>query len=303
MIVSPHILTIASQPRIRWEEPSCPLCGDDHRMPFVEAADPTPGGDGLRFAVVRCGGCGLHFTSPRPDRATIGQFYPPTYGPFRKPRDRDRSARYRALEAVIGDGPGRLLDFGCGAGGLLAWAAHRGWSVTGIDVSEDAVATVRRGLGVRALHGTLPYPKLSGELFDVITMWHVMEHVHEPLAVLAEAHRLLAPGGRLVIAVPNIDSTAFRRFGSAWYGLDLPRHLTHFTPATLRSMLERAGFMQVRVWMDRHADWLRSSAQLACGRDPVPMWVRALTRKPVAKLAAWAIHVFGASDGLMAVAC
>jgi hypothetical protein len=67
-------------------------------------------------------------------------------------------------------------------------------------------------------------------------------------------------------------------------------------------MVERAGFGQVRVWSDRHADWLRSSAQLASNRGPLPVWVGALTRKPIAKLAAWGIHVFGASDGLMAVA-
>src|SRR5262249_8349053 len=83
-----------------------------------------------------------------------------------------------------------------------------------------------------------------------------------------EARRLLAPGGKVIVAVPNIDSLQFRWFGAAWYGLDLPRHLTHFTPDTLKAMLQRAGFGVRRMRMVRHSDWLRSSAPRPCGRPP-----------------------------------
>jgi SAM-dependent methyltransferase len=303
MVYSPLALPTPVETGIRWDEPDCLLCGGDRRTPVVEAPDPTPGGSGLRFAVVRCDECGLHFTSPRPDVETIGQFYPSTYRPHRRPRERDHGPRFRRLSAALGrTAPGRLLDFGCGGGALLAWAARQGWSVTGLDVSADAVQAVRSGLGVRVLQGTLPHPALAPSSFDVVTMWHVLEHVHDPLAVLTAARRLLAPGGRLAVAVPNIAGTAFRWFGPAWFGLDLPRHLTHFTPTTLRRMLERVGFRVVSIRPDRHADWLRSSAIMACGRGPVPAWQRLLTHKPAAKLAAWACHVLGRSDGLLAIA-
>lgn len=303
MVYSPLAAAEPVETPVRWDEPDCPLCGGDRRTPVVDAPDPTPGGPGLRFAVARCDECGLHYTCPRPNAETIGQFYPSSYRPFRRPRDRDRSPRFRRLAAALDrTAPGRLLDFGCGGGALLDWAARQGWSVTGLDVSPGAVAAVRSGLGVRAFQGTLPHPALPPQSFDVVTMWHALEHVHDPLGVLTAARRLLAPGGRLVVAVPNIAGTAFRWFGSAWFGLDLPRHLTHFTPATLRRMLERAGFRVIAVRPDRHPDWLRSSATLACRRGPIPAWQRLLTRKPMAKLGAWGVHLIGQSDGLIAVA-
>jgi SAM-dependent methyltransferase len=133
-------------------------------------------------------------------------------------------------------------------------------------------------------------------------MWHALEHVHEPLAVLREAHRLLAPGGRLVTALPNIDSLPFRWFGPAWFGLELPRHLTHFTPETLRRMLEAAGFRVVDLRPVRHSDWLRSSAVLAGRFGRRSLWQRALTRKLGAKLAVWGCHLLRQSDCMTAVA-
>ncbi len=303
MIISPQLRPPAVRPGITWDDPHCPLCGGDRRTPVLEAPDPTPGGPGLRFAVVRCDGCGLHFTSPRPDPATIGQFYPPSYRPTQRPRDRDRSSKFRRLAAAIGrTAPGRLLDFGCGGGALLAWAAGQVWSVTGLDVSPDAVAAVRSGLGVRAVVGTLPHTALAAGSFDVVTMWHALEHVHDPLTTLREARRLLAPGGRLVAAVPNVGGAGFRWFGPAWFGLDLPRHLTHFTAATLRRMLERAGFRVEAVRPERYADWLRSSVRLAARMGRFPPWQRPLASRAVAKLIAWGCAAVGKADGLLAVA-
>src|SRR5438552_578873 len=105
-------------------------------------------------------------------------------------------------------------------------------------------------------------------------LWHSLERVHFPLAVLREVRRLLVPGGQLFRAVPNIDSLPFRWFGSAWYGLDLPRHLTHFAPWTLHLMLERAGFRVGQIQMVRHSQWLRSSARLACDTGMAAFWHR-----------------------------
>jgi SAM-dependent methyltransferase len=311
----PHDLAAPAAPtgpRIEWEESDCLLCGGRNWCPLVEAPDCTAGGTGLWFAVVQCQDCGLCFTNPRPSRETIGQFYPAVYRPHRIARPRragwpprwlTRSHYPRKEHEILNwHGQGRLLDFGCGGGGFLASMHRHSWNVTGLDVSTAAVQRVRTELGLRALVGTLPHPDLRPASFDVITMWHSLEHVHAPLDVLREAYRLLVPSGQLFIAVPNIDSLPFRWFGSAWYGLDLPRHLTHFAPWTLHLMLERVGFRVGPIRMVRHSDWLRASARQACRTAPGPLWHRWLTAKPASRLAAWYCSFSRQSDCMLVMA-
>ena len=132
-------------------------------------------------------------------------------------------------------------------------------------------------------------------------MWQSLEHVHHPRPVLREACKLLAPGGKLVAAVPNIDSLPFRWFGADWFALDLPRHLTHFTPMTLTLMLQRAGFRIAEVRMVRHSLWLRKSAQLASRRRG-PYWRRWLVAKPLARIAAWYSQATQQSDCVLVTA-
>jgi SAM-dependent methyltransferase len=284
----------ATPSTIDWEEPACSLCGAHDGRPLVEGPDPSADGNGFWFAVVQCQGCGLCYTCPRPSPETIGQFYPTAYGPYKGSHMRPISWRARWFgppdeprkehDLFAKHGQGRLLDFGCGAGGFLAQMAQHGWNVCGIDVSEESVKRIRDQLGIKALAGSLPHPDLRPGSFDVITMWHALEHVHWPAEVLRETHRLLAPGGRLIIAVPNIDSLAFRWFGSAWFGLDLPRHLTHFAPWTLHLMLEKAGFRVGPVQMVRHSDWLWTAARRVIKSGAAQWWHRWLTSKPLCRL-------------------
>jgi SAM-dependent methyltransferase len=165
------------------------------------------------------------------------------------------------------------------------------------------VDRLRDELGLRAFSGSLPHPALENASFDVITMWQSLEHVHQPLDVLRAANQILAPGGTLIVAVPNIDSLAFRWFGSAWSGLDLPRHLVHFTPETLRLMLGRAGFEARRVCMARRGGWLRASARLATHHFPhQTRWFRWLQRKSMSNFASWFGYWTGQADCLMVTA-
>lgn len=296
---------------IEWEEANCLLCGGRHWSPLIEAPDVTGGTCGLWFAVVQCQDCGLCFTNPRPSPRCIGQFYPPVYRPHRSCAKRRPVApragitlvrRRRERQLLRWHGQGRLLDFGCGGGAFLELMHSHGWDVTGIDISEAAVQRVRLDLGLPALVGTLPHPDLEPESFDVITMWHSLEHVHSPREVLREVHHLLAPGGKLLVATPNIDSLPFRWFGRHWFGLDLPRHLTHFTPWTLPLMLERTGFQVNPVRLVRHSDWMRSSANLARTARRCPPWARWLAAKPVSSFAAWYAHLTWQSDCMMVTA-
>ena len=298
-----------SAPAFAMETPACLHCGSRDAIALIEAPDfSTAASPPPRYAVVRCRQCGLAFTSPRPAPEAIAGVYSEHYGPHQdrqaggSRRRRSGWSRWMAVlrgrRQVAWQGDGRLLDFGCGAGSFLRKMYEDGWSVTGLDASPAMVEQIRRRWGLRALAGSLPHPELLPESLDVVTMWQSLEHVHQPLDVLREARRLLAPGGKLIVAVPNNDSRPFRRFGVDWYGLDLPRHLTHFTPATLRGMVERAGFQVERVRMVSHASWLQSSAVRAMqhgrGRPPDQL----LTFRSVCRLVAWWQVLCGSSDAM-----
>jgi SAM-dependent methyltransferase len=306
----PRDLSAAAAPAgpvLEWEEPDCLLCGRRSWSPLVEAPDATAGGSGFWFAVVQCQQCGLCFTNPRPSGDTIAQFYPAVYRPHRTPRPRSRRwfhrrAARKERQVLAWRGRGRLLDFGCGGGSFLAQMHRLDWQVTGLDICSAAIQRIRTELGLPALVGTLPHPELRPASFDLITMWHSLEHVHWPREVLREAYRLLVPGGRLVVAVPNIDSLPFRWFGLAWFGLDLPRHLTHFAPGTLQRMLEQVGFRVGPIQMVRHGDWLRSSARLACQQRKGSWRSSWLQSKPISRLATWYAYVSRQSDCIMTTA-
>lgn len=145
-----------------------------------------------------------------------------------------------------GAGRGRtLLDLGCGDGGFIAQAQACGWDAEGVDPDPLAAAEgLRKGMRVRV--GGLDLYAGQAERFDVITLSHVIEHVHDPVATLRECYRLLKRGGRLWIATPNIDSYGHAHFGNHWRGLEAPRHLVLFNEPALRQALSGAGFASLR---------------------------------------------------------
>lgn len=315
MNLAPHVVSSppGAAPEIEWEEVNCPLCDSARRQFLLEAPDAAAGAAGLWFAVVRCQDCDLCYTNPRPSPDAIGQFYPATYRPHQPavPRRRHRwfgrpPAQPRWLTRkhlpIAPHGQRRLLDFGCGGGAFLLQMRDLGWQVTGVDSCRAAVERLRGTPGVRVFAGTLPHPELVPESFDVITMWHSLEHVHRPRQVLDAAFDLLAPGGRLVVAVPNITSRPFRRFGASWYGLDLPRHLTHFSPATLYKMLDACGFDVDSLRMVRHSSWLRASARLDGERHGWRLYHRLLQLRPLSRLLSWYDHFTYQSDAMLATA-
>jgi SAM-dependent methyltransferase len=311
MSYSPKDWTVAepapiSPSTLRWEETRCLLCNCHHWHTLIEAPD-FQGGTGLLFAVVQCDECGLCYTNPRPVGHCLSRFYPNDYRPhqtaapargLRKWLNRHR----KETSPLPWHGQGRLLDFGCGGGAFLAKMRSHGWRVTGIDNSATTVLRVRAEMGLQVLVGSLPHPDLDPESFDFVTMWHALEHVPDPRSVLREARRLLDPTGKLLIAVPNIDSLAFRVFGQHWFGLDVPRHLTHFTPWTLHLMLERCGFQVESLRMVRHSAWLRHSARLACRRRSASLVQRGLKTKFLSRLAAFYSYVTQQADCILAIA-
>lgn len=164
--------------------------------------------------------------------------------------------RYRPLGVTPFIAGGRLLDVGTGSGVGLADRQALGWQVQGVEPSAEAAARAQAA-GFDVFIGELLDAKFPPESFDVVQLWWVLEHVHDPLAVLKECWRILKPGGYVVLLVPNLDSPIARFFGRYWFALDVPRHLYFFTPRHLKELSDKAGFAQpqLSLFMDAPAIW------------------------------------------------
>ena len=246
------------------------------------------------FDVVRCTGCGLVQTNPRPTPAAIATYYPEKYGPYAPVGERDAARPVLRLVRALVHAPyvlrygavdprpappevgARVLDIGCAVGRSLAEFAALGWEVWGIEASSQAAEAARRRLGVpgeRIFVGRAEEADFPPESFDLVTAAHVIEHLHDPKAVLSRARSWLREGGMLQVSVPNVASLESRLFGRLWFGLDLPRHLYHFSPRTLRALLEECGFQVERIVPEYQASSLSGSvanAIQALGRRRMP---------------------------------
>lgn len=194
-------------------------------------------------------------------RALAGLMY---LMPLRR-REVEASVRYLAHQPR-----GRLLDVGCGSGDWLVRMRQLGWAVEGLDFDPAAVDVARaRNLTVRL--GALEQQDYPPETFDAVTLHHVIEHVPDPVATLQACHRILRPGGRLVVATPNARSLSHRVFRSDWRGLEPPRHLHVFTPESLRRALEQAGFRRMTLKPQIAFSVVYESLLLRWGQtDPFP---------------------------------
>jgi SAM-dependent methyltransferase len=202
------------------------------------------------FRLVRCDGCGLAYLDPRPGPADIGAYYPTRYW---APPTAEGTAHYvdagmrRALTLLAREYPGgRVLDVGCGVGNMPALMRERGLDAVGLEPYEHAAQIARERYGLEVVCSFLQDAELPEGSFDAITMFDVLEHVHDPVGDLRTAYSLLKPGGAVVIKVPNFAALQAGLFGPWWYWLDPPRHLFNFTPRSLARALEAAGFPQVR---------------------------------------------------------
>ena len=238
------------------EEIVCNVCESDNYVVLYEGRDRLHGLGGP-FRLGQCQQCGLIYLNPRPTGEEMGRYYPPDYEPYAQDVERAKGFlssldyRYgiakRCRIVTKRKKPGRILDVGCGVGHFLNGMKLRGWQAFGIEVSEGAAAYARERFGLEVLVGELEEAELPAAYFDAITLWHVLEHLRDPLATLKEINRLLQDDGLLVFAIPNWESVDARLFGEFWVGLDMPRHLYVFPRPALEELLVEAGFKIVET--------------------------------------------------------
>jgi SAM-dependent methyltransferase len=247
---------------------SCPACGRAV-VDWISVGSSEPVLAGRRFELRRCPACGTAVTvgAPPPALHESGAYSPgaPRLHALARPLlaafDRQRLMLLRSHCPP----PGRLLDAGAGRGRFVLAAAAAGYDASGIEPSRRGVEAACE-IGADVQRASIEEVQISPGSLDVVTLWHVLEHLEDPAGALDRIASWLRPGGLVLLGVPNLNSVQSRLGTRYWYHLDIPRHRVHFTPAGVAALLERAGFTPV------------SSHHVLLEHNPFGMWQSLLNR-------------------------
>jgi 2-polyprenyl-3-methyl-5-hydroxy-6-metoxy-1,4-benzoquinol methylase len=235
---------------------NCPICKTPLLdKPYITARDHLV--SGKIFHIVQCSGCGFLLTNPRPGPGNAQKYYnSEAYISHTEKRQSIQDFLYHLVKGIMlkrklrllkkhTDGNQKdLLDYGCGTGSFLKAAAESGFIVTGFEPNPKAKQIVN-GRGLQVYDNYEKLFKNNSEKYYVITLWHVLEHIHDFPGILHKFYTLLKSGGLLVIAVPISDSGDALHYQEQWAAYDLPRHLYHFTNDTLIRACNSAGFQVI----------------------------------------------------------
>jgi 2-polyprenyl-3-methyl-5-hydroxy-6-metoxy-1,4-benzoquinol methylase len=232
--------------RIHYSE--CPVCGGRNINPLLTIKDRSVSGE--EFVIWQCADCSLRFTQDAPDENSIGPFYKSAdyishtntdKGFINKAYQKVRNYTLQQKASLIIDetkmATGSILDLGSGIGAFLDVMKTKGWQVKGIEPDEDARNLAKTLYGLNIEEPSV-LNKLQDASFDAITLWHVLEHVHQLHDYIEHLKRLLKPGGKLFIAVPNYQSRDAGIYRSHWAAYDVPRHLYHFSPKSIEHLMQ-----------------------------------------------------------------
>lgn len=230
----------------------CPVCLSTNIKPLFACKDNTVSQE--EFYVWQCGNCTLRFTQDVPDAASIGRYYQSSNYVshsdtkkglvnklYHNVRNITLKQKLNLVSEVTGKQSGSLLDIGAGTGAFASTMKTAGWNVTALEPDETARRNAAANYNL-SLEDPSKLYELSANTFDALTMWHVLEHVHDLHKYLQTFHQILQQDGRLIIAVPNYTSTDARIYKEHWAAYDVPRHLYHFSPASMKILLESEGF-------------------------------------------------------------
>jgi ubiquinone/menaquinone biosynthesis C-methylase UbiE len=231
----------------------CNFCGPNSTEIVQKAEDP--------FRVVKCKTCGLVFTHPQPDKGSIEEHYQEDY--YKEWLEKQMKRRIpmwkkRLKELLKYKKNGRLLDVGFGSGTFLRLAKENGFEVNGTEISEYACRYVKDHYGIDVFRGDLEEARFPSDNFDVVTLWHALEHLPDPRSTLEEIHRILKKDGLLVVAVPNLNNFITRILYFLAKGKKLKLfsinakelHLWHFSPHSLSRMLQETGYGVMKIKLD-----------------------------------------------------
>jgi 2-polyprenyl-3-methyl-5-hydroxy-6-metoxy-1,4-benzoquinol methylase len=241
----------------------CPLCSSENVTISFSVKDYTVSSTSFNLAI--CKNCGFLFTENAPDIKEIGKYYQSDdyishsnsnkgflNAIYQIVRKRAVSSKRNLLISFTGKGKGSMLDYGCGTGTFLSEMKTSGWAVQGIEPDPGARS---KAIGITGASVEEPsfLSSIHSDSVDAITMWHVLEHVHDLHQTLGELIRILKRDGVLIIAVPNHRSYDAAFYGKYWAAYDVPRHLYHFSPATMKKLMSMHGLTIVNtlpMWYD-----------------------------------------------------
>ena len=227
---------------------ACPVCGAPEAREFLHAPDRFHGRKD-RYTLVRCPACSLVWLSHPPEPSEMHLHYTTAYDRLISASGQNAPHRWRERKAAMTPHKrsGALLDLGCSSGSFLESLKGDGWKLHGIEMSTECAKIAEAKTGAKVFVGHILDATFPRESFDAITCFDVLEHLYEPRHVMARVGEWLKPGGIFYVLVPNIDSAEARAFGSYWHGLELPRHLFHYSPPALKFLAESAGLSVVSL--------------------------------------------------------
>ncbi len=241
----------------------CPVCGAVAIQPVIKAKDHTVSGE--IFVIDECSVCTARFTQEVPTAEHIGPYYKSENyishtntskglinGLYQWVRKRTLRQKRKLVQAQTGLNTGTLLDLGSGTGAFAGEMKNNGWTVTALEPDTDARKVALESFGVQ-LQDTREFYHLAPAQFDAITMWHVLEHVHDLQGYMVKLKSVLKEKGRLIIAVPNYTSGDAAVYGEYWAAYDVPRHLYHFSPVSMKGLVEKHGMKLLEckpMWYD-----------------------------------------------------
>jgi SAM-dependent methyltransferase len=271
--------TAVSAPEKTGHQPqACPSCGGRQFGDLLVAPDRFH----LRkemYRLIRCQSCSGVWLQDPPKPEEMGRHYTEDYHKaIVTAGEGAATSRWKDQVKMISDYKpgGTILDIGCSSGGFLSTMKGSAWELHGIEMEESTAERARATTGAKVFVGdAVEAPFLPGS-FDVITCFDVLEHVYSPREFLTKVLEWLKPGGIFYAMMPNIDSWEARLFGTHWFGLELPRHLNHFSPTSLRYLMSELGFEEECVktppvsYMERSARYVCSSVIEKLGFTPTP---------------------------------